>query len=94
LRGIAIESDDTRFTILVERVVSPQSECQRLRFRYALSEREATVLMMLRKRMRDTEVAAQLSISPTTVRVYLRQLASKLAVTGQSEVRRFAQLAI
>jgi transposase len=93
LRGIATESDDGCFTILVERVVSPQSECQRLRFRYALNEREATVLMMLGKRMSDKEVAAQLSISPSTVRQYLRQLASKLAVSGQSGVRSFAQLA-
>jgi len=91
LRGIATESDDTHFTILVKRVVSPESECRRLRLRYALSEREAAVLMMLRKRMSDKEVAAQLSISLGTVRHHLRQLASKLAVAGQSEVRRFTQ---
>jgi len=92
LRGIATESDDACFTILVERVVSPQSECQRLRYRYGLSEREAAVLMLLRKRLSDKELATQLGISPGTVRHYLRQLASKLAVNGQSGVRRFAQL--
>jgi len=93
LRGIATESDDACFTILVERVVSPQSECQRLRFRYGLSEHEATVLTLLQKRLSDKELATQLGISPGTVRQYLRQLASKLGVSGQSAVRRFAQLA-
>jgi DNA-binding NarL/FixJ family response regulator len=54
-----------------------------------LTEREAQVLGLLRRRHSTAEVATRLQISPVTVRRYISELVRKLGVNGRADLVEF-----
>jgi LuxR family maltose regulon positive regulatory protein len=57
----------------------------------SLSVRELDILECLTKRLRNKEIARELSISEETVKFHLKNLYRKLDVSGRQEVARRAQ---
>ncbi len=55
-----------------------------------LSEREEEVLRLLTTHLSSTEIAAELNISPNTVRFHIKNIYSKLNVHNRSEAVQFA----
>ncbi len=59
----------------------------------ALTEREADVLACLAEGLSNSEIAARLFLSPSTVKWYVRQLNSKLNATNREEILQQARAA-
>jgi NarL family two-component system response regulator LiaR len=52
---------------------------------FDLTERERTVLAWMVEGLNNTQIAAQLSVSPSTVKFHVSNILSKLGVTGRTE---------
>jgi DNA-binding NarL/FixJ family response regulator len=61
-------------------------------FGVALTEREATVVELLRAGLTTREIADELDLSPVTVRRYLSTVARKVGVEGREELLRALRL--
>jgi LuxR family maltose regulon positive regulatory protein len=56
-----------------------------------LSEREIEVLVLLDRRLTNKEIAAQLGISPLTVRTHARNIYGKLGVNSRRQASAVAR---
>jgi DNA-binding CsgD family transcriptional regulator len=91
LRGYATAgaSRHNIFVVLVEQIEPEEFFHHRIKYRYGLAPREAEVLSFVRNNVPTSRIAAELGISPVTVKTYIRQIISKLEVDNLSALRAF-----
>jgi DNA-binding CsgD family transcriptional regulator len=89
LRGYATAGASRRniFVVLVEQIEPEEFFRQRIMYRYGLAPREAEVMAFLRNNVPTGRIAAELGVSPVTVKTYIRQIISKLEVDNLSALR-------
>jgi transposase/DNA-binding CsgD family transcriptional regulator len=93
LRGFAsnLEDDSVHLTVLIELGETEELLRQRLAARYALSPRQAEVLMLLRRGASSRELAERLRTRPSALKSSQRELRLKFDLPDQSSLREFAR---
>jgi DNA-binding CsgD family transcriptional regulator len=93
LRGFAtnLVGDRGHFTVLIELGETENLLRQRLAARYALSPRQADLLMLLRRGVTTSEAANRLQARPSALKSLWRELRLKLDLPDQRSLREFAR---
>jgi len=93
LRGFAsnLIGDSGHLTVLIELGETESLLRQRLAARYALSPRQAELLMLLRRHASTREAAARLAARPAALKSLMRELRLKLGLPDQRSLSEFAR---
>jgi transposase/DNA-binding CsgD family transcriptional regulator len=93
LRGFAssLAANSAHLTVLIELGETENLLRQRLTVRYALSPRQAELLMLLRRNASTREVADRLQARPAALKSLMRELRLKLDLPDQRSLREFAR---
>ncbi len=93
LRGFASDviGDSGHLTVLIELGETESLLRQRLTARYALSPRQAELLMLLRRHVSTREAADRLQARPAALKSLLRELRLKLDLPDQRSLSEFAR---
>jgi transposase/DNA-binding CsgD family transcriptional regulator len=91
LSGFASDLGDGHFTVLIELGETEDLFRQRLMARYALSARQAQMLILLRRGATTSAIAARLQAQLSGLKSSLRELRLKFDLPDQSSLREFAR---
>jgi len=91
-RAFVVDSNDVKdpsdpcVAVLLERGPSALTSLSRVSLRFSLTPREEEALQYLLQGLSSKEIANRMSISPNTVKAFLRLLMIKLGVSSRSAV--------